>query len=142
MERVSVHFKWLIRGVVLVGLLGGVGFVLTGCESDDSDPAREALDSMHLDQTSLPLEMPKIAPETVSLAADGDQVVLTGSGGRGPYAWRVRDSTRGRIEVRGWSQALYTRTGPGSNSVILEDSSGHVAITHIDQAAENEITGE
>ncbi len=82
--------------------------------------------------------MPVIEPSEYELKADGDQVVLTGSGGRGPYAWRVRDAARGQIEVRGWSQALYTRTAPGSNSVILEDASGHVAICHIEQPEESE----
>ena len=137
MERAFVEGKWIARFVVLIGLLAGFGVMFAGCESDGSDPATDLLDTMQLDESSLPLDMPSIEPDSVSLAADGDQVVLTGSGGRGPYAWRVRDGSRGRIEVRGWSQALYTRTGPGSNSVILEDSSGHVAITHIEQPAQN-----
>ena len=128
---VKIRYSGLVFLVVVAGLF-------SGCEDDGRDPAREFFETTPVDDRWLAEEKLVVDPAEVSLAADGDQVVLTGSGGRGPYAWRVRDSSRGRIEVRGWSQALYTRTAPGSNSVILEDQSGHVALCHIEQDSDED----
>jgi hypothetical protein len=108
---------------------------LVGCEDGGNDRAADYFSENNIDQSALPTdyEKPSIDPASASLAKIGDQVTLTGVGGMGPYRWEVRDSSRGRLTVRAWSQALYTRTGDGDNTVIMYDRTGHLALANIAQ---------
>lgn len=74
-----------------------------------------------------------IDPNTHSLSEDGDKVVLRGTGGRGPYDWSLADYTRGRITIRNWREAVYTRRATGNNTVIMVDADRRTAIAVITQ---------
>ncbi len=139
MRRLKVWRWWLTCVACGMSLLGVV-LLAAGCEDSGRDPAEDLLNERSQDDRWAPFENPEpsLSPTEVTLSAIGDQVVLTASGGVGPYQWSVRDSSRGRIEVRGWSQALYTRTGDGDNTVRIWDQGGHVAVTHISQSEEDD----
>ncbi len=127
--------KTRLRGLFGCLLALTVALALTGCEDSGDDRAAAYFDANPPDASDLPAdyEYPSINPASASLANIGDQVVLTGVGGKGPYRWSVRDETRGTLTIRAWSQALYTRTGDGDNTVIMYDSTGHPALTEIAQ---------
>ena len=74
-----------------------------------------------------------ITPTSATLNSDGDKQVFTGSGGTPPYSWSVGTAARGSVTVDGWSQAVYTRSASGNNTVIVSDSQGHSAIAEISQ---------
>lgn len=74
-----------------------------------------------------------ISPTSATLNIDGAQTVFTGSGGVGPYAWSLGNNAVGRLRVDGWSQAVYTRTAAGDNTVLVTDSQGHSASAAVSQ---------
>jgi hypothetical protein len=72
-------------------------------------------------------------PAGATLNNNGDSVVFIVSGGDGPYSWRLVDTTRGSIRVRETTQAAYTRTTPGPNTIQVYDGKGRTAVALITQ---------
>lgn len=81
-----------------------------------------------------------VSPTSVTLSNDGDKRVFSASGGQTPYQWKLGDSSRGKLEVDGYSQAIYTRTKAGNNTVILTDGDGHAAIADVIQPSGAKLT--
>lgn len=77
----------------------------------------------------------EISPSSVTLPGNQDKVVFTATGGTKPYHWSVGIGSRGKINVYGSNQAIYTRLSEGDNTVIVADRSGHVALANVVQPA-------
>ncbi|MGQ9661244.1 MAG: hypothetical protein ACUVWX_02780 [Kiritimatiellia bacterium] len=77
--------------------------------------------------------IPSISPASATVAADGDVVLFTASGGTPPYSWSVVRTGLGTVESQGPTQAKYTRTAAGDNQVLLEDAVGHAALASVRQ---------
>jgi len=74
-----------------------------------------------------------ISPETETLDYNGDNVVFSASGGVRPYTWAVGIASLGSVTSDSSTQAVYTRTTSGDNTVLLTDAQGHVAIAEVSQ---------
>lgn len=73
-----------------------------------------------------------ISPSAPSLAANGNQVVLTVSGGQAPYVWSDANNSGHLLNASGTS-VVYERDSAGQNAVTVEDGNGATAIILISQ---------
>lgn len=73
----------------------------------------------------------EINPDYAAISIVGEKAVFEGRGGVGPFTWSVGDSAYGRVDVRGWSEAVYTCLKVGNNTVRVEDQQGHSAVARI-----------
>jgi hypothetical protein len=71
---------------------------------------------------------PDISVSPSSLANNGDEAVLTVTGGRAPYRWGVENGLRGHIKAGSASgtTSVYVRDQPGNNWAVVTDSAGVV----------------
>lgn len=150
---------------ITLGLIAGcmgvaVMMAGVGCEDDNSNPADEYFDNNVVDSSSRPAPpqtnststatnststatnaQVQVAPATATLANNGDQVLLTATGGAGPYRWEVGSTSLGQVRTVGASQVLYTRTAAGNNTVLAYSGSS-VAMASIAQPAVAAVTVE
>lgn len=71
-------------------------------------------------------------PSELEVAADGDVLVLSASGGAPPYSWSVLYPARGSVDPSG-NSVVYTRNSAGDNVVTLSDAGGTTRKIHIRQ---------
>lgn len=134
-----MNTRRLLSLLVIAVLTLVPSFLLTGCESDDS-PDTDGLDSYFSEhpyitdpRASTSARIVSISPESATITFIGQQVVFTGSGGRGSYNWDTADHSQGTVSVRpGTAAAVYTATLVGPNNVIVYDQDGYAAVATID----------
>jgi hypothetical protein len=122
--------------VMLSGLSLMLVLIFSACDSgsDSKNEADEYFDRVTLDRSSRPGDPRKVAiePEAVELTFDGESVIFNALGGAGGYRWELEFPARGDLQVRGSSQARYTRRGAGENMIIVY-SGGYAAVARINQ---------
>jgi hypothetical protein len=74
-----------------------------------------------------------ISPASASLSYNTDTVVFVANGGLPPYHWSVADTSRGELNNDSGASVIYTRLGPGDNTVTLRDNDSHVATATVTQ---------
>jgi hypothetical protein len=74
----------------------------------------------------------RITPSEATLAAAGNIVALTASGGDGSYTWGVYDIVLGGLSGGSGESVLYVRANAGDNAVSVQ-SAGHTAYAVIHQ---------
>lgn len=113
-----------------------VAVLIVGCDlgSDRDNPSDAYFENNPMSDDLLPDEWRKVAltPEVVSLSFNGQATTFNAVGGEGNYRWELEYPSRGDLEVRGSSQALYTRRSTGSNTLFVY-SGGYTAVAIIQQ---------
>jgi len=125
---------WMLPAMLLIA---AAGLLFLGCESEDS-PETDGLDDYfannpYVSDPRLPSENTDmtIDPSSAQVTSEGQQMVFTGRGGKGPYTWDVSQSGNGSVRSDGWSQGIYTVRRVEANDVIVYDQEGHAAIASI-----------
>ncbi len=124
--RAATYARKTANGINTVQVTDSQGWLASSYVTQQDDPA--------------PTTTLAISPTSVTLSNDGDKRVFSASGGQTPYQWKLGDSSRGTLEVDGYSQAIYTRTKAGNNTVILTDDDGHAAIADVIQPSGAKLT--
>ena len=127
-------FYWMLPALLIIA---AAGLLFLGCESEDS-PETDGLDDFfannpYVSDPRLPSENTEMSidPSSAQVTSEGQQLVFTGRGGRGPYRWDVSHSGNGSVRSYGWSQGIYTSSRVEDNDVIVYDQDGHAAIAAI-----------
>lgn len=110
---------------------------IMGCEDDaDTRGVSSYFDEHPYDSTKRERASTaklSIEPLTATLNTDGETKVFTASGGKKPYVWSVTDISRGSIISEATSQAVYQRSAPGDNVVVLSDQNGNSVVSPVNQ---------
>ena len=83
--------------------------------------------------TNTPVTTLTVLPASANLAAFGDSVSLTASGGTAPYYWSVTDLSLGNVSAGVGSTVVYTRSFSGNNIVSVTDSASNTKQVPITQ---------
>ncbi|MGD9873206.1 MAG: hypothetical protein AB7T27_02940 [Kiritimatiellia bacterium] len=131
-------------------LLGGVAFLMTGCDSEDSPDngsisGSGALDSYFenhpyvSDPRAERDALLQVSPESATVTEVGQRILFRVVGGSGRYTWDVSTPGRGTIQPDpASSDAIYTARAIANNEVIVYDSVGHAGIGLIVTAEDEE----
>jgi len=131
------------------GLLGSLPIIwlavllaFSGCEvsTDDDSSGVDAYLAAHpytsaSRDTPLPTVL-TIAPLKLLPVLSARRLPSRPAAGMVLFDWGVSDSVDGKIESKGADQALYTCLQVGNNDVIVQDDSGHYAVSHISPVAD------
>lgn len=110
------------------GLVACVIFALAaGCEDNAVDDP--------LNQVTTPGRL-TVSPSSATITPD-ETLVVTASGGTGPYTWSVSDSSLGSVPKTTANLVTYTPVASkyGANAVIVVDSNGWNAQSVVTQVA-------
>ncbi len=123
-------------------LLAGGCLVLfgAGCESNSDETDTDDYFKNNAYQSAArdpedPLVL-QVNPTIAAIGIVGQEVVFTGQGGTPSYKWSVADTSKGRVEVVGWSQCRYVCLQVGNNTVRVEDEDGHFAVARVTPAVD------
>ena len=111
-----------------------LGFLGTGCEDDKSiDDVDAMLGERPYDseERTVRSEEMSIVPSQAEGNTIGQKLHFKVRGGGKPYHWRVADSSRGSLEVRNMTEAIYTVRRIGNNDIIVTGHGGRSAIAKV-----------
>ncbi len=129
--------------LLFVLMLTGSVFFIISCES--SKPNTSELDSVGAELGDAHGDLPTpdserqnglaLTPTSANITYIGQSQVFTVVGGDAPFSWAVTSSANGTISVIGFSQARYTSTTLGQNTVRVTDAKGHQASVPLNSPA-------
>jgi hypothetical protein len=113
-----------VNGVNQVEVTDGRTWVAAALIVQTDDPAEEP-----------PPETLAVTPSDVTLANDGDTVLLEVTGGYPPYTWTLQRAARGRIvtQANEGASIVYARETAGENILTVTDRSGRSVILIVAQ---------
>lgn len=124
--------RWSLRAVIPVLL--ALGFLGTGCEDDKSVDDMDALLNEHpyaSEERVVRSREMEILPSQAEGNRIGQTLHFKVRGGGKPYHWRVADPSRGSLEVRNMTEAIYTVRRIGNNDIIVTGHGGLSAIAKV-----------